>query len=183
MLASKDTRRVTLSFMSDPFQPCEEQYGISCAVVRALKKANIPVDILTKGGHRAESALPFLGVSDAVGTTLTFSQADKCAEWEPGAAPPRERAAFLKAAKEAGIQTWVSIEPVIDTQESLECIRRTAEYVDKYKVGRLNHMTNTTDWRQFTQDAFALLTTLGKKYMFKHDLRPYLLSGQAAQQD
>jgi hypothetical protein len=44
-------------------------------------------------------------------------------------------------------------------------------------------MTNTADWRQFTQDAFALLTTLGKKYMFKHDLRPYLLSGQAAQQD
>ncbi|MGE5604285.1 MAG: hypothetical protein ACM3YE_01175 [Bacteroidota bacterium] len=57
---------------------------------------------------------------------------------------------------------WASLEPVIDPEESLEIIRQTHEYVDLYKVGKLNYnqIEKTIDWREFAENAIMLLRKL-----------------------
>jgi DNA repair photolyase len=97
-------------------------------------------------------------------------------EWEPNAALPSDRIYALHAFHERGIQTWVSIEPVLDPAIALEIIRLSAPFVDKFKVGVLNYhpRAKEIDWRKFAQDAKALLESLGKHYLLKQDLARYL---------
>jgi hypothetical protein len=70
----------------------------------------------------------------------------------------------------------VSLEPVIDPEESLEIIRQTHEFVDFYKVGKLNYhpRASTIDWRKFAVEVKDLLDDLGCEYLLKEDLRRYL---------
>ena len=93
------------------------------------------------------------------------------AELEPGAASPSDRAKALRLAHSLGIRTWVSLEPVIKPEDTLALIRCTHEYVDLYKVGKLNHRANDTDWKAFGIAAEALLKERGKAHYIKHDLR------------
>jgi len=75
-----------------------------------------------------------------------------------------------------GLWTWASLEPVIDPEQTLELIRATAEYVDLYKVGKLNHRPEARDidWRDFVERVVGLLDELGKERYIKVDLRRYL---------
>jgi DNA repair photolyase len=118
-----------------------------------LNAAGCSVAILTKGGTRClDDADMLLNWPDGrvkVGATLTFMDADKSREWEPGAALPADRIQALAELHQIGVKTWASIEPVIDPSESLAIIRASLVHVDGYKIGRLNHMKNTTDWAAF----------------------------------
>lgn len=167
---------VLLCFTCDPYQPINGEYGLAGQALQLLKFYGIPVEILTKGGKRAEFDFHLLGKNDKVGATLTFISDADSLEWEPGAALPAERFAMLKKAKSMGIMTWASIEPVIDPEQSLEIIRRTHEYVDLFKVGTLNHhpRAREIDWHKFATDAVRLLRELNCSYYIKNDLRRYL---------
>ena len=69
----------------------------------------------------------------------------------------------LKTFHKAGIFTWVSLEPVLDVEASLAIVKRTHEFVDLYKIGRVNYLpaTKTTDWKGYTERMVELLTRLG----------------------
>jgi hypothetical protein len=84
--------------------------------------------------------------------------------------------AALAAAYACGIPTWVSLEPVIDPEQSLHLIELTHTYVDVYKVGKWNHDPRAAaiDWTAFVTRSVALLKSLGKKYYIKKDLAEYL---------
>ena len=112
----------------------------------------------------------------AYAATLTFTGEADRRTWEPGAAPTEERIAALEQAHGLGIPTWVSLEPVIRLDQSLELIRRTAPFVDLYKVGKWNHAAEAAaiDWQRFGGDAIALLEELRKPYYIKDDLRRHL---------
>lgn len=178
----KDTTKFTgrgpvlLCFTCDPYQPIEERYGITRAAIQILHSADIPVTILTKGGRRAERDFSLLGPRDSVGASLTFINKHDSLEWEPYAALPQERIDMLKHAKEQGLRTWASIEPVIDPEQSLALIRETAQFVDIFKVGKLNHhpLAEKIDWRDFGLKAVKLLRELNKPFYIKRDLRAYL---------
>lgn len=167
---------VLLCFTCDPYQPINDRYGLAGRAIRVLRGNGLRVEILTKGGKRAEKDLSMLGAGDKVGATLTFTDPADSLEWEPGAAPPAERFALLEKAKSLGLTTWASLEPVIDPEQSLEIIRRTHEYVDLFKVGTLNHhpRAREIDWRKFGRQAVELLDKLGCSYYIKNDLREYL---------
>ncbi len=181
---SKDARRfellgkgpVLLCFTCDPYQPINDQHNLAGQAIRVLRGNGFPVEILTKGGHRAERDLQMLGAGDKVGATLTFTNPADSLKWEPGAAPPAERFALLEKAKSLGLTTWASLEPVIDPEQSLEIIRRTHHFVDLFKVGTLNHhpLAREIDWHKFGQKAVELLDKLGCSYYIKNDLREYL---------
>jgi hypothetical protein len=89
---------------------------------------------------------------DAFASTLTSLDDRFSQKWEPNAALPGDRIAALHKFHEAGIFTWVSLEPTPDVKASIEIVRATHEFVDLYKVGRVNYlpMTKTTDWRDYT---------------------------------
>ena len=175
-IGGAEKRPVMLSFTSDPYQHLDAQEQLTRQAIKALKANLLKVVILTKGGTRAERDFDLLDGRDFVGATLTFISNKDSLEWEPGAALPHERMQMLMRAKERGIQTWASLEPVIDPEQSLEIIRQTHPFVDLYKVGTLNHHSRAKeiDWAKFARDVVKLLQELNCKYYIKDDLRKYL---------
>ena len=167
---------VLLCFMTDPYQPIEMKEGLTRRCIEIFNHFGINFTILTKGGMRASRDFGLYKEGDAFATTLTFLDEAKSLEWEPGAASPQDRIAAVKLAHDMGIKTWISLEPVIDPEQSLEIIRQTAPWVDLFKVGKLNHskLEKTIDWHKFANDAKNLLENLGKPYYLKEDLRKFL---------
>ncbi|RQD79845.1 MAG: hypothetical protein D5R96_09440, partial [Methanocalculus sp. MSAO_Arc2] len=115
------------------------------------------------------------------GVTLTFSEEGDREKWEPHAAPTHERIEALKKAYGMGIDTWVSIEPVIDPIQSLELIRVSAPFTHEFKIGKLNH--NKTheagiNWVQFGNCAIELCEDLKVRYTLKEDLVSVMQRGE-----
>ena len=55
-----------------------------------------------------------------------------------------------------------------------EVIRQAHDYVDFWKVGKLNHnkeVERSIDWPHFRDNATALLDSFGSRYYIKEDLR------------
>ncbi len=163
-------KRVLLSFMCDPYQPIDKDLQLTRQVIQILKSHKIPIQILTKGGLAAVRDFDLYSDSDAFASTLTFIDQARSKEWEPGAAPPSERIEAIKEAHRLGIETWVSLEPVIDADESLAIIDQTHEFVDLYKIGKLNHRKSDIDWHKWAINALSLCQRYGKKYYIKNDL-------------
>src|SRR6185295_3481123 len=96
---------------------------------------------------------------------------------------PADRLAALKEFHRAGIYTWVSLEPVYDTEATLEIIRQTHEFVDLFKIGRINYnpMTHKINWQEFTARVLEVLEQTGAEHYIKKDLQPFLPSGYSNQ--
>lgn len=172
------TEQVMLSFTTDPYHPGDT--ALTRDVIKMIQQYGMGICTLTKGGSRALRDLDlFRPDRDAFASTLTSLDDVFSAKWERNAAPPADRIATLRAFHDAGIYTWVSLEPVLDTAATLEIIRRTHTFVDLYKIGRVNYigLTKTTDWRQFTADVLSVLAEIGAKSYIKRDLQPYLPEG------
>ena len=176
--ASAITEQVMLSFTTDPYHPGDT--ALTRDALKAIQHYGMGICTLTKGGKRAMRDMDiFRPGRDAFASTLTSIDPAFSAKWERGAAMPDERMSTLREFHEAGIFTWVSLEPVLDTAATLEIIRRTHRYVDMYKLGRVNYvgLTKTTDWKQFTSDALRVLDECGARHYIKRDLQPYLPVG------
>jgi len=166
--------RVLLSFNSDPYQPLNQKKQLTREVIQILRQNHIPFQVLTKS-HDAIWNFDLYGRLDAFGVTLTFLD-KRWKEWEPKASEPALRMVTLQQAKQLGIETWVSLEPVIDPDQSLKIIEETQDFVDLYKIGILNYVTppNLIDWRAFGREAIALCEVLAKPYWIKSDLAQHL---------
>lgn len=71
----------------------------------------------------------------------------------------------------------MSLEPVILANQSLNLIDLTHEFVDLYKVGKLNNypkIENIINWKLFVIKAIDKLKRYNKKFYIKKDLRKYL---------
>lgn len=170
--------QVMLSFTTDPFNPFD--MSLTRPTIEILIEHGLAFCTLTKGGSRA---IPFLDLyrpdRDAFASTLTSLDDAFSRKWERGAQLPSDRVATLRRFHEAGIFTWVSLEPTLDTASSLGIIQATHDFVDLYKIGRANYlpMTNTTDWRDYTWRAVSLCQRLGVRHYIKHDLQSFLPAG------
>ena len=167
-------KRVLLCFTTDPYQPLDLETGMTRRVIEILKASDIPFQVLTKGGMRASRDFDLYGKYDAFASTLTFVSEKKSLQYEPGAALPKDRFKAIELAHIRGIETWASLEPVIDPHESLQIIHQTHGFVDLYKIGILNHLASVTDWRAFGIAAIDLCQKYGKKYYIKQDLAKHL---------
>jgi DNA repair photolyase len=182
---SKDARKyqnlgireqVLLSFTTDPYHPFDT--SLTRATLKVLIEHGLDFCTLTKGGSRALRDLDlFRPDRDAFASSLTLLDDAESEKWEPGAALPADRIETLKRFHEAGIYTWVSLEPVIDVEATLEIIRRTHTFVNLYKVGKLNYCKRDIDWREFTGQVIELLAQTNSERYLKKDLQPYLPSG------
>ncbi|MBQ8570180.1 MAG: hypothetical protein IJ444_01560 [Kiritimatiellae bacterium] len=171
-----DKRPILFSFLSDPYQPLEGELHLTRQCLQIVKEYGLSSKILTKG--KAEYIEPDLELIKAAGTelgiTISFMDDDKRRIWEPEAAPIEERVIILKKAHQMGIYTWVSLEPVIDPKEALRVISELSQFVDYWKIGKLNHnkeVEKSVDWYGFRVKAEELLEKIGAKYYIKEDLR------------
>lgn len=176
-------REIHLSFSTDSYQPIDAELKLTRKAIEILNRNGISVTILTKGGTRSIRDFDLLSKNkNKYGTTLTFINDEDSLRYEPGAALPGERIAALKRARSKGIETWVSLEPVIKPEQTLELIRRSKDYVDTFKVGRWNHdkAADRIDWKGFLKDAINILERYQLKYYIKKDLLLYKDSKQAS---
>jgi DNA repair photolyase len=173
------TEQVMLSFTSDPYHLGDT--SPTRQTLEILIEHGLAFCTLTKGGSRALRDLDlFRPDRDAFASTLTSLDDRFALKWERRAALPGDRIAALQAFHEAGIFTWVSLEPTLDVEASLAVVAATHGVVDLYKVGRANYLkkiTRTTDWRDYTLRMVDLLNRLGARHYIKRDLQPFLPPG------
>jgi len=172
---------VLLCFTCDPYQPADDQYRLARQAIETLHAYGIGVHVLTKGGMRGSRDFDILGThpDDAFATTLTFLDSGDSLAWEPGAALPEDRIEAIRLAHSKGIPTWVSLEPVIDPEQSLQIIRELHNVVDIFKVGTLNHhpLAASINWPLFASQALSTLKEVSARYYLKRDLRAHLPVG------
>ena len=142
------------------------------------REYGVKVDILTKGAYALVSKdFSLMRDTDVhLGVSLSFVSDEKRKEWEPQASSVSDRIKILKKAHSLGIYTWVSVEPVIYPEEALSVIDKAHEFVDFWKVGKLNHnreVENAVDWHKFYLDVRARLQHYGANFYIKKDLRGY----------
>jgi len=169
-----DPRNVLLCFTCDPYQPLNDEHGLTRKAIQTINGEDIPVTILTKGGLRPCRDFDELSTHPGNNFAVTLTTDDEMAslEWEPRAATPKDRIEGLRIAHESGITTWVSFEPVIDPEAVYRMIEATHGFVDLYKIGKLNYhpLAKQIDWITFREKAKAMLESIGKPYLIKKDL-------------
>jgi DNA repair photolyase len=164
---------IQLCFTCDPY-PAEIDTTPTREIIKLIKEAGAHVQILTKGGDRARRDFDLLDSEDWFGVTLSCFN-EKAKEVEPNAAPPFERMNTLDSASEKGIKTWVSFEPVICPVGILGAIDLLPVAINNnsvlMKIGKLNHVKNSNDWKSFGLEAERICKENGWKYYIKADLR------------
>lgn len=172
------SEQVMLSFTTDPYHPGDTR--LTARTLKILRDHGLGFCTLTKGGTRALRDLHlFRSDRDAFATTMTSLDDSFSKKWEGGAALPQDRLQALKRFNEAGIFTWVSLEPTLDCDASIKIIEETHGFVNLFKIGRVNYlpMTKTTDWEDYTLRILETVNRLGANHYIKKDLQKYLPEG------
>jgi len=156
------------SFACDPYQD-RKLMAQALLLCKAYKR---PWTILTKLTIPAREHFPQYDLNDSFGTTLTLLDPDRLAYWEPAAERPEDRIESLRIAHDYGIRTWVSLEPVLDPDETLAIISIAHRYVSHWWLGKLNDHPNASniDWPDYFRRATQLLNKLGAHYSIKREL-------------
>ena len=170
------TEQVLFSFTTDVYHPFDR--SLTRPSLQIVQEHGMGVCVLTKGGSRAlEDIDLYRPDRDSFASTLTTLDDSFSKKWERNAALPGDRIATLKNFHERGIFTWVSLEPTLSVEASLEIVKATHRFVDLYKVGRANYLgalTKNTDWKDYTLRMIELFGKLGVRHYIKRDLQPYL---------
>jgi DNA repair photolyase len=170
------TEQILLCFTTDPYHPGDT--GLTRQTMEILREQDLSFSVLTKGGTRALRDIDlFRPDRDAFASTVTSLDDATSLRWECNAALPADRIASLRAFHDAGIFTWVSLEPTLDAETSLAIVRKTHRFVDLYKIGKLNYAASVTDWQDYTLRMIELCSKLGVKHYIKRDLAQFLPAG------
>lgn len=143
---------VHLCFMSDPFmydfekkQLVPEVKELTLKIIEKLNKEGIKVTTLTKGIYPEDilDKKRFLQKNE-YGVTLVSLNNNFKKEFEPFSAPYKERIDSLKRLAQAGLNTWVSIEPyptptLDETAGNINDILENIRFVKKIIFGKLNY--------------------------------------------
>lgn len=173
---ARSPKQVFLSFLTDPYSHFNKETKLTRRVLEILLEYQIPVSILTKGGYQVLNDLDVIrrfGPNIQVGCSLTFTSPEDSKKWEKNGAHPMERMDVLRILNKEGVRTWASMEPVIFPDQSLEIMEMTKDFIDGYKIGKLNHFQNHEkkfDWTQFLSDAVGIMRKNKELFYIKKDL-------------
>lgn len=171
---SKEDRQkqILLSFTGDPY--CNAENGETAKVLEVLLKYQCHTAILTKNPGKALKDIELFRKFNhfKIGTTLVFDNEKQCKGWEPGAPQSSERIQVLKQFAESGIKTFVSFEPVIIPDQSLN-LMSSIPFIDHVKVGKLNQykrLDKNINWQMFLKKSVEHLRERKVKFYIKKDL-------------
>lgn len=120
------------SFTTDPLLMKTRDLTIKALSLCLIN--NIPVKILTKTYFPFHHYFNELSAEHkkllSIGFTLTGMD-----EMEPNASPNHQRRFLMRECKSMGLNTFASIEPIIDFDSSKNMILRTLDICDLYKIG------------------------------------------------
>jgi len=165
---------VLMSFTCDPYHPIEESEKITREAIKILNNNGFPVCILTKGGTLAMRDFDLLSKfpGNKFGVSLTLYDSADSITWEPDASLPFVRINNLMEAHKAGIWTWVSIEPIINIEQSIELIRLTHKVSEFYGIGKLNYHKHqkSINWKDALESIECVLDSYGKERLIHSTL-------------
>jgi len=135
---------VHLCFATDPFMYGNEEVGgLSLKIIDRLNQSDIRCTSLTKGVYPDElSGRNGYSKNNEYGITLVSLNEEFRKEYEPNAAPFKERIKSLEGLSKKGFKTWVSIEPYPTPniiKQNLAEILEAISFVDKIIFGRFNY--------------------------------------------
>ena len=153
-------KTIHLCFTCDPY-PTGYDTTATREIIKLIKKYGNHVQILTKGDGSRDFDL--LDINDWYGVTIDGTKRESYSSLL--------LLADIMSAKEAGIKTWVSFEPVINADAVLNCIKEYHMHFDKAKIGKLNYWPSDIDWNKFGHEVEELCKELGLEYYIKDSLR------------
>ncbi len=160
-------KKIHLCFTCDPY-PVGYDTTVTREIIRILKEHGNNVQILTKGSGARDFDL--LDESDHYGITLSCSE-KMAAYAEPNASSPISRINDLSSAKERGISTWVSFEPVLEPKAIYDYIKRYHDIMDLVKIGKLNYHPSNVNWLNFAEGVKWHCMYYGVPFYIKESLR------------
>lgn len=151
---------IHLCFTCDPY-PTGYDTTATREIIQLLKEHGNHVQILTKGDGSRDFDL--LDENDWYGVTIDGSKTLPEMHYK--------KIDALHKAFQRGIKTWISFEPVLDSDEVLWCIQNIAQIAYKVKIGKLNYYPSDIDWKSFGERAESLCKEIGLDYYIKDSLR------------
>jgi hypothetical protein len=153
--------------------------------IKLLHDFGYGVCILTKAPMNAVKDLKLFDPRlDCLGCTITTFYPAEIAAWEPNAPSPQDRLDAVKEFYDAGIYTWLSLEPIINPATSLDVVRQSHEWVDHFKTGKMNVRGVPLpdgyakhDWTAYTAEFIRLCDSYSSTWYCKHTLWSYLPAG------
>lgn len=169
--------QVLLQFAGDPYPSIEKGGRITRRALELLHDGDVPHAVLTKGSRdlvRRDLSC-FNAGRDAIATTIVFADEAKREHYEPQAETTAGRVDILAMARARGIETWLSVEPVIDPLEALKVVHWYGQFADHLKIGKPNHVRDDVPqaaWQIFSQNLAGVLWAKRLGYYIKRSLRP-----------
>lgn len=165
-------KTIHLCFTCDPY-PTGYDSSATREIIKLLKEYGNHVQILTKGDGSRDFDL--LDENDWYGITYAgysgyAHDRNYIPREEPGSASPHDRLLAIATAHMRGIKTWVSAEPVLQPDDVIQLIE-LADYVDLWKIGKLNYHPSDIDWKEFGIRVETSLRAFHRKYYIKDSLR------------
>lgn len=143
---------VHLCFSTDPFmykQP--EVTELTLKIIARLHQDNIRCTVLTKGPYpKALLNKEKYGDENEYGITLVSLDKNFKSKFEPFSLEPLKRIAKLKILHDAGLKTWISMEPYPTPNLVSQDLRKLLEkisFVDKIIFGKLNYSTQSYQFK------------------------------------
>jgi DNA repair photolyase len=171
---------VHLSFTTDPFMMAQpEVVETTLKIIDRLNRSGIKVTTLTKGVYPDDLAKNGFAESNEYGITLVSLDEEFRKQYEPYAAPYEDRIGSLRALHDAGLRTWVSIEPYPSpniVEQSLENILESVSFVDKVIFGKLNYNPRVAEYRQ-GKEFYNRCSSLVRNFCSKRGLQWYIKRG------
>lgn len=151
---------IHLCFSCDPY-PTGYDTSVTREIIKLLKEYGNHVQILTKGDGSRD--FDRLDSEDWYGITIDGSA--------NGCYSEHSRIGDAQIAKQRGIKTWVSFEPVIDADNVLDYLMCAGNVFTKIKIGKLNYYPSDIDWAEFGRKAEEICKSRGFDYYIKESLR------------
>ena len=140
---------VNIGGITDPYQPVEQRYRVTRAVLQVLAECRHPVTVITKSA-RIEQDLDLLQdlARDAlvqVFVSVTTLDNRLASKLEPRASAPHRRLAAIRRLRDAGIPAGVMVAPIIpmitdrDLEAILEAAHEAGALTAGYVLVRLPH--------------------------------------------
>lgn len=113
--------------MSDPYNPAEARYNLMSRVLKEIEVHGFGVHVITKSDLVLKDLETLKAIGSAsVSFTVTAYDDDLALRLEPGAPPPSRRFSAMKSLSAAGINTGVTMMPVLpfitDNRENIAAI-------------------------------------------------------------
>ena len=131
---------IQLTFLGDAYQPAEAELKLTRRIIKLFIEFNQPFTILTKS-PLIQRDFDLLSSCKLFRLGMSFTTMDPimARRWEPGTYNPRDRLDVLKKFHAAGGKTWISLEPIMYLNSTIECVEKLKNTVDHIWIGALRH--------------------------------------------